>query len=125
MESFGPNGQKIGNVVREKLFPIWSSRFWTPLLFWQPVTPTLFAALALTSVGRCIGPFLKWIFNMASIKERYIYMPLDDATYRKVVGEYTARGFPGCVGSVDCVHIGLDRCPVQYTNMYNGKEGYR
>ena len=68
--------------------------------------------------------FLKWIFNMASIKERYIYMPLDDASYQKVVGEYTARGFPGCVGSVDCVHIGWDRCPVQYTNMYKGKEGY-
>jgi hypothetical protein len=43
---------------------------------------------------------------MASIKDRYIYMALDNATYRKVVGEYTARGFPGCVGSVDCVHIG-------------------
>lgn len=68
--------------------------------------------------------FLKWIFNMTSIKERYIHMPLDDASYQKVVGEYTARGFPGCVGSVDCVHIGWDRCPVQYTNMYKGKEGY-
>ena len=28
------------------------------------------------------------------------------------------------MGSVDCVHIGWDRCPVQYKNMYSGKEGY-
>ena len=30
-------------------------------------------------------------------------MPEDEATFQKVVGEYTARGLPGCVGSVDCV----------------------
>ena len=61
---------------------------------------------------------------MASLRERYIYMPLDEASCRNVVGVYTARGFPGCVGSVDCVHIGWDHCPVQYTNMFKGKEGY-
>jgi hypothetical protein len=59
---------------------------------------------------------------MASIKERYMYMPLDDASYRKVVGEYSSRGFPGCIGSVDCVHIGWDRCPVchcMFVTTYN------
>jgi hypothetical protein len=68
--------------------------------------------------------FLKWIHRMASICDEYIYMPQDNATYRRVVGEYTARGFPGCIGSVDCVHIGWDRCPTQYTNLYTGKEGF-
>jgi hypothetical protein len=43
---------------------------------------------------------------MASIKERYIYIPHYGASYQKVVGEYTSRGFPGCIGSVDCGHIG-------------------
>jgi hypothetical protein len=51
-------------------------------------------------------------------------MPRDDATYKRVVGEYTARGFPGCIGSIDCVHIGWDRCPTQYTNVYTGDETY-
>ena len=51
-------------------------------------------------------------------------MPRDEQTYKQVVGEFTARGFPGCVGSVDCVHIGWDRCPTQYTNVYTGKEGF-
>ena len=51
-------------------------------------------------------------------------MPEDEATFQKVVGEYTARGLPGCVGSVDCVHIAWDRCPSQYFNMFKGKEGF-
>jgi hypothetical protein len=61
---------------------------------------------------------------MASITERYMYMPLDNASNQKVVGVYTSRGFPGCIGILDCVHIGWDHCPVQYTNMYKAEEEY-
>jgi hypothetical protein len=61
---------------------------------------------------------------MSSIKDEFIFMPQDDRTFQKVTEEYAARGLPGCVGSVDCVHIGWDRCPTQYKNMYTGKEGY-
>ena len=45
---------------------------------------------------------------MNSIKHEYIYMPRNDDDYQHVVGEYTARGHPGCIGSVDCVHIAWD-----------------
>jgi hypothetical protein len=48
----------------------------------------------------------------------------DMEEYTNVVGEYTEMGLPGCVGSVDCVHIGWDMCPTQQQNMYKGKEGY-
>jgi hypothetical protein len=68
--------------------------------------------------------FLQWISNMSSIREEFIFMPHDDDTFNKVTNEYAARGLPGCVGSVDCVHIGWDRCPAQYRKMYKGKEGY-
>ena len=68
--------------------------------------------------------FHKWIRHMASIKNEFIFMPQDDYAFQKVSEEYAARGLPGCVGSVDCVHIGWDRCPAQYKNMYTGKEGY-
>ena len=66
---------------------------------------------------------MKWIHRVASICDEYIYMPQDDAMYREV-GEYTARGFLGCIGSVNCVHIGWDPCPTQYTNLYTDKEGF-
>jgi hypothetical protein len=64
------------------------------------------------------------IENMASIKEEFVYMPRDMEEYTSVVGEYTEMGLPGCVGSVDCVHIGWDMCPTQLQNMYKGKEGF-
>jgi hypothetical protein len=68
--------------------------------------------------------FLAWTSNISHIKEEFVYMPKDDARFQAVVGEYGARGLPGCVGSVDCVHIAWDRCPKQYHNMYKGKEGF-
>ena len=71
---------------------------------------------------RCF--FHEWIRNMSSIKDEFIFMSQDDRTFQKVTEEYAARDLPGCVGSVDCVHIGWDRCPTQYKNMYSGKEGY-
>ena len=68
--------------------------------------------------------FIDWTTNMSSIKAEYIYMPRNDAELKFVVGEYEELGLPGCIGSVDCVHIGWDNCPVQMKNMYTGKEGY-
>ena len=50
--------------------------------------------------------FHQWLRHMSSIKDEFIFMPYDDLTYHKVSDEYAARGLPGCVGSVDCVHIG-------------------
>jgi hypothetical protein len=68
--------------------------------------------------------FVEWISLMTSVKHLFIYMPQEEIHLKFVVDEYKAMGLPGCVGSVDCVHIGWDLCPVQYTNMYTGKEGY-
>ena len=51
-------------------------------------------------------------------------MPRNDDDYRHVVGEYTARGLPGCIGSVDCIHIAWDRCPTMYKNMFKDKKRF-
>ena len=68
--------------------------------------------------------FIDWVTKMSSLKAEYIYMPRDDTELKFVVGEYEELGLPGCIGSIDCVHIGWDNCPVQMKNMYTGKEGY-
>ena len=68
--------------------------------------------------------FLGWINQMSSIKDDYIYLPRDEMELKQVVEEYEQVGLPGCTGSVDCVHIGWDRCPSSMKNMYTGKEGY-
>jgi hypothetical protein len=62
--------------------------------------------------------FLEWIGLMASIKKLFIYMPQDDLQLKFVTDEYKAMGLPGCVGSVDCDHVGWDQCLVQCKNMY-------
>ncbi|KAI2498892.1 Plant transposon protein [Fragilaria crotonensis] len=73
-------------------------------------------------VHRCF--FLAWISKMSSIQKEYIFMPTNDEQFERVVGEYSTRGLPGCVGSVDCVHVGWDKCPSMYKHMYTGKEGF-
>jgi Plant transposon protein len=37
--------------------------------------------------------------------------------------EYARLGFPGCCGSVDCTHVGWDRCPKQYSHAHTGSKG--
>ena len=67
---------------------------------------------------------INWTEKMASLQHDFIYMPCDDEQYSFVVNEYSDMGLTGCVGSVDCVHIGWDQCPSQYFQMYTGKEGF-
>ena len=40
-----------------------------------------------------------------------------------VTSLYTRMGFPGCVGSTDCVHFYWDRCPHNVRHLHLGKEG--
>ena len=60
---------------------------------------------------------INWTETMASLQHDFIYMPW-------VVNEYSDKGLPGCVGSVDCVHIGWYQCPSQYFHMHTGQEGF-
>jgi hypothetical protein len=50
--------------------------------------------------------FLHWCVNMASIKDDYISLPKDEAELERVLKSYSRYGFVGCIGSIDCVHIG-------------------
>jgi hypothetical protein len=68
--------------------------------------------------------FIVWLANMSSTKPEFIHFPLDNDGYRFVVDNHASMGLPGCVGSVDCVHIGWDKCPTQFFNLYKGKETY-
>jgi hypothetical protein len=60
--------------------------------------------------------------KMSSLYEEYIYMPQGDDLLR-VTEKYASMGFPGCVGSTDCVHFFWDRCPHNVRFLHSGKEG--
>ncbi len=49
-------------------------------------------------------------------------MPQGDDLLR-VTEKYASMGFPGCVGSTDCVHFFWDRCPHNVRFLHSGKEG--
>ena len=53
-----------------------------------------------------------------------IQVPKTEAEIRKVEAQYRSRGMPGCLGSVDCVHVAWEKCPYLYRNLFIGKEGF-
>jgi Plant transposon protein len=42
----------------------------------------------------------------------------------RVMRHYAQLGFPGAVGSSDCMHISWDKTPSQHARYYTGKEGF-
>lgn len=55
----------------------------------------------------------------------YVHGPRDSSEMESVTGLYAASGFPGCIGSTDCVHIRWERCPSVWSSAYrNGKHSY-
>eukprot|EP00961_Rhodomonas_salina_P045403 609860-Rhodomonas_salina.1 len=61
---------------------------------------------------------------MASLYDRWIHVPEIDLQIQAVLGLYASHGFPGCIGSVDCVHVPWDRCQAWLRSLYCGKEGF-
>lgn len=55
---------------------------------------------------------------------KVVKAPETEEEIRACMMEYTASGFPGAIGSTDCVHIWWDRCYAGHKNMHKGKEGY-
>jgi hypothetical protein len=39
-------------------------------------------------------------------------------------GVFEALGLPGCISSMDGVHVAWDNCPSRYVHLFKGKEGY-
>jgi hypothetical protein len=54
----------------------------------------------------------------AKMREKWIYLPKDEAEVRECMAPYEAAGFPGCWGSADCTHVAWDRCPAGMRHMY-------
>ena len=41
----------------------------------------------------------------------------------RLLDEGNAAGWPGCIGSIDCMHIRWKNCPSAWAGMFTGKEG--
>jgi hypothetical protein len=74
------------------------------------------------SISRITIFFHHFCEKMATMYDEYICMPSGDDLER-VTAQYARMGFPGCVGSTDCVHFYWDRCPHNVRHLHQGKEG--
>ena len=56
--------------------------------------------------------------------EEHICMPATEEDIAHVLRPYEERGFPGCVGSIDCVHLVWDKCPASAFSACKGKGSF-
>ena len=69
--------------------------------------------------------FHSWVHKLvANLGPTFIKIPKTAADVASVVNDFAANGFPGCIGSIDCVHIRWDNCPAMWRNLYKGKNSY-
>ena len=54
----------------------------------------------------------------------WVYLPTTPEEIEEVTNVYGVQGFPGCVGSLDCVHMSWGRCEFSQRHTHIGKEGY-
>ena len=54
----------------------------------------------------------------------WVASPKTEADLKRVTDQYQAVGLPGCCGSIDCTHCGVDKMPVGLKTLLIGKEGY-
>ncbi len=56
--------------------------------------------------------------------KQYIRFPSTVEEINKTTSYYAKLGLPGCIGSLDCVHIHWGMCPISSKNKATGKEGF-
>ena len=66
--------------------------------------------------------FIAWFYS--HYHTTWIVFPATTEQVVHVESRYAGLGLPGCLGSVDCVHVGWDMCPGGFNSDCIGKEGY-
>ena len=76
--------------------------------------------------AECNRTFFHSFCSLFSMKYFDVYCnpPVADAEISRTLSVSDRLGFPGCIGSTDCVHIRWERCPVGDRFLHKGKEGY-
>jgi hypothetical protein len=54
----------------------------------------------------------------------WVFLAETPEQIEEVTNAYEVQGFPGCVGSVDCVHMQWGRCEFSQRHAHIGKEGF-
>jgi hypothetical protein len=68
--------------------------------------------------------FFLFLDAIVDMKDEYVSLPQNLTELNQVSNYYKAVGLPGCVGSMDVVHVKWANCPADDYNRTKGKEGY-
>jgi hypothetical protein len=68
--------------------------------------------------------FHLFIARMYSIRDNFIQFPLTMGDLKDVMQPYVENFLPGCIGSVDVVHVKWSKCPAGDYNRAKSKEGF-
>ncbi|XP_010418557.1 PREDICTED: putative nuclease HARBI1 [Camelina sativa] len=76
--------------------------------------------LADTTAHKCLEEFVSGVINLFG--EEYLRRPTAEDLQRLLnIGEY--RGFPGMIGSIDCMHWKWKNCPTAWKGQYSRGSG--
>ena len=73
-------------------------------------------------LSRFYHNWIKWLVDTHF--DKWVSIPKEKEEVEVIQNIYHLLGFPGCVGSMDGVHVAWDCCPQQQIFLYKGKEGY-
>jgi len=74
-----------------------------------------------TPARRC-EPQARWFVDYYYAE--WVREPTTVEEVNQVKGAYSRCGLPGCIGSMDAVHVAWDGCPAAWSAQYTGKEGF-
>ena len=78
-------------------------------------------SISTSEVQKFFYVFLDAIVDM---KDEYVYMPRNITELNRVSNCYGMAGLPGCMGSIDVVHVKWANCPAGDFNRAKGKETF-
>lgn len=64
------------------------------------------------------------VFASDPVFSTYVYAPRVGPDLDTVLSAYNSAGLPGCVGSMDVVHVAWDKCPAAWFNLHCGRYGH-
>ena len=81
-------------------------------------------ALCNISTSEVCKFFHLFLDALVDMQDEYISLPSNMAAFRRVTHDYEENGLPGCVGSMDVVHVKWSNCPMGNHYRAKGKKGY-